>query len=319
MRKLLAGVVRLNEQLEAELSAAKVDDLVAAQPERESDIRALNAADPSRTKKYLSWGVGQLGRSNVEDIIAAIREFDAVASRLAQKDINNYASVSDVKSAVASAAPTKRSKEQNIKGEANILLDTDRWLLVHPQNREASCIYGRGTKWCIASTGAKRHYWNNYLSSNTFFYFLIDKQGSSVMSRLAIALIKGKPSFLAFWDAKDDMASEEDVEEYINQNLEQSELESLSGSGNSYDKIIQVCRAHCEAQPDTWQYTLVNSLDEKKVERLFFEHNPEEELIQSRLARSWGSTGIPVAMLEALRNSPHEYVREIMEKSDKRT
>ena len=303
MRKLLATIFQLTSQVEAELSAAKVDDLASKYPELESDIRALNEQDPSKSKKYLTWGVKQLTLgAPLQDLVLAIRDFHSRAAGLENKDINSYDSLSKMKDALSSTAPSKKSFARQAKSSAQTLLETDRWLLIHPKNMEAATAYGSNTKWCVASKRPEKNYFNNYSSSNSFFYFLIDKQAPSgvPMGKLAIVISKDNKGFLALWDAKNTMLPRGQVQAYYDENLT---------DGLTFDEIMAICREHCDSQPDTWQYTMLNSTDEETVEAIFFQHRPVQELLQSSLARR---SSTPATVLAELANSPSDYVRGLV-------
>lgn len=287
MQKLLASILRLNAQLEAELNAAKVDDLVASNPRLEAEIRSLNDKDPSKTKKYLPWGVKQLLRGeSVDDVASVIKDYNANIAKLEVKDINKYATLSSLKEDLAKLAPSKKETAKQVKGNIKVFLDDDRWLLARPLTVEASCFYGKGTKWCISGRMAERYY-NDYSASNTFFYFLIDKkaEGRGQFSKIAISMIKNMEGFIIVWDAKDDILDEEVVEQHLEEN------------GLSYEEIIRICRADCDSQPDTWQYQLMQSRG-RETEKLFFEHYPfSSQTILSTLASRSASTP---AVLEEL-------------------
>ncbi|MGA1024554.1 MAG: hypothetical protein ACO3S8_07725, partial [Aquiluna sp.] len=85
------------------VSAAKADDLKEKHPELADEIDRLADADPTPTKKYLQWSVGQLkSGAAVEDIIEAVKGYDKALPRLQgkDKDIGSFKTLADMQAAV---------------------------------------------------------------------------------------------------------------------------------------------------------------------------------------------------------------------------
>ena len=77
----------------------------------------------------------------------------------------------------------------------------DDWLVVSPLSWEASCYYGAGTKWCVASKQTDTH-WKSYNKRSTFFY-VIDKNKNQKDPLYKVAYRMLKDNKWEFWDAED--------------------------------------------------------------------------------------------------------------------
>lgn len=177
-------------------------------------IEYLSKEDPSGNNKYLDWMTKvYLGLTNEMEldykILNTVKKFHQNISRIPNKDINSYATIKDLKIAVDEAirkAYTKKAKKNVMK-----IFEDDDILVLAPLSIEASCKYGSGTKWCIASTNNEMvgnpHFADYTQHSN--FYFLINKNMTPENNRrdykYALQFKRNKDvGALTWWDAQDD-------------------------------------------------------------------------------------------------------------------
>ena len=160
------------------LEAAKVDDLISANPDLENDIRKLSDEDPSKKGKYLDWCVKQLKmKAKMEDMIPTIQAFHDNQQRLQKRDINQYKTLKELENAIKDLPESKTKEKARVKSEgAKKLWENDTHALFRIETRDACIQYGKGTKWCI--TMKAHNYWESYKVGNNVFYFLIDKRQS---------------------------------------------------------------------------------------------------------------------------------------------
>jgi hypothetical protein len=158
------------------LVAAKVDDLISANPDLEDEIKQLSESDPSKKGKYLEWSVKQLKqKAKLEDLIPTVEAFHKNQQRLDKKDINQYKSLKELENTIKDLPESKTKQKERIKSEgATKLWESDTHVLFRIDTRDACIQYGKGTKWCI--TMRAHHYWESYKGGNSVFYFLIDKR-----------------------------------------------------------------------------------------------------------------------------------------------
>ena len=94
---------------------------------------------------------------DAERVSNVIKQFTQAKSRLPQKDINQYTfrSLEDKMDEIFSVELGKNKPEQQtfkVPGDTKVLYNGPLGLLVIPETHEASCILGKGTKWCTTST-----------------------------------------------------------------------------------------------------------------------------------------------------------------------
>ena len=164
--------------------------------------------------KYLDWIVDRWlkvmldnpeipvsNKETVEEIIQAVSDFDSVQNRLEQKDLYQYASLDELFKAL-NAVDTKPRREVSDREDAEKVYESDRYVVMVPETKEASCYYGAGTKWCTAQTD--RDYFSNYKRSGELYY-IIDKTKPTSDPFYKIALNKKLTGEEDFWDATDKM------------------------------------------------------------------------------------------------------------------
>ena len=151
--------------------------------------------DPSGNNKYLMWMVKavQEEHMNVTDIIELVTDYHKLLPKITNalavkvfgaeadsnaivspKSIDSYQTAEDLYKIVDAAKQVESRKEvaTQAKSGANKIYEDERWLVVRPDTRDASCYYGSGTKWCTAMKNAE--HFDNYNKKGRLYY-LIDK------------------------------------------------------------------------------------------------------------------------------------------------
>lgn len=114
--------------------------------------------------KYGKWLLnqyrqGNLDMNNLPKVRNTIDFFNRYNRQLEVKDINQYKNIDQVYDNVKnfmedpSQATSKSDAARKVKemGAEKVYEDND-WLIIVPKTREAAIYYGKGTKWCTAST-----------------------------------------------------------------------------------------------------------------------------------------------------------------------
>lgn len=208
--------------------------------------------DPSPTKKYFTWmSKVYIDRSekNIEtdeyQLIEMIKYFDKNIHKFEKKDIYQY-TYDEFVNKYEDAIIKISKKELETTGVEKLYgNEGDRYILVRPKNKEASCKYGANTKWCISAN--QMNYFDNY-ANDSLFFFVIDreripiegKKKSEAYFKVAIQYSpekhlkwnqykskEWKDAFLAqsqkgnllFWNAVDDSISKATVTKYIPKEL----------------------------------------------------------------------------------------------------
>lgn len=120
--------------------------------------------------KYGKWLLnqyrqGNLDMNNLPKVRNTIDFFNRYNRQLEVKDINQYKNIDQVYDNVKnfmedpSQATSKSDEVRKIKemGAEKVYEDND-WLIIVPKTREAAIYYGKGTKWCTASTDSYNYF-----------------------------------------------------------------------------------------------------------------------------------------------------------------
>ena len=129
-----------------------------------------NEQSPQKMGKYGKWLLnqyrhGNLDMNNLSQVKNILDFFNRYNRQLEKKDITQYKNVDQVYEAVKNymADPTqatsKSDEARKIKemGAEKVYEDND-WLIIVPKTQEAAIYYGKGTKWCTASTGGYNYF-----------------------------------------------------------------------------------------------------------------------------------------------------------------
>ena len=102
--------------------------------------------------------------------------------------------VNSIQRKVKEAEMMKRY-EKTAKETSDIVADEEDYMMVRPNSEEASCYYGRGTRWCISATQAQ-NYFNQYTGQGKVFYFVnfhhlskLDIQKTDIANFKKLALV----------------------------------------------------------------------------------------------------------------------------------
>lgn len=120
--------------------------------------------------KYGKWLLnqyrqGNLDMNNLPKVRNTIDFFNRYNRQLEVKDINQYKNIDQVYDNVKnymedpSQATSKSDEVRKIKemGAEKVYEDND-WIIIVPKTQEAATYYGKGTKWCTASTGSYNYF-----------------------------------------------------------------------------------------------------------------------------------------------------------------
>lgn len=148
-------------------------------PEQYWDLFVEN--DPSGNLKYLDWMVRNSGfvktdaEYSLDIVFNAVKMFHANSHKYPKKDIYAYnAEELYLTGKEVEKKVSERQKKKEIKKNTIKLYGNDDWHVVIPTAHGASCYYGAGTKWCIASKSEPSH-WEGYAEQGIEFIFAINK------------------------------------------------------------------------------------------------------------------------------------------------
>ena len=164
----------------------------------------INRIISNVTPKFLPWVGKVMDSINFEDnflkLTPALNKFEKISSNLPKTDINQYQTLAELTGAITDYENKSRRNVKKVEG-GNVVYDDGRFFVVNPLNHEASCYYGKGTKWCTAAE-TDTHF-KKYNDDGKLFY-IIDRSKSTNDPNYKVALLRKFDGEKLFYDAKDD-------------------------------------------------------------------------------------------------------------------
>jgi hypothetical protein len=199
-------------------------------------VSKVAAEDPSDNQKYLAWIVKSLTNNDdnseylqsknyawknrlLSRYIDAVTYFQQNQQRFEKKDINQYKGsvpyypVIELESAIALVKEKQSQKEERAKAKkgAKKIYEDENIFVVMPKTHEASCYYGRGSRWCTTSRDTSQHF-EDYSGDGYLFYFIVKNPVEGDRRYYKMAMYLGVyQSFLEMT---------EDVDYYIDEDYE---------------------------------------------------------------------------------------------------
>jgi hypothetical protein len=148
-------------------------------------MQAIEAADPTKNKEYTvflakMYAQGGWG-ARIEDLESkvkpALEKFHLLKLKkkipAPRNDIMRYGDLADFV-AVIDEYPDPEEKKAVDKGTSKTVFENDQVRIVVPEDQNAACYYGQGTRWCTASR-TSTNYFSHY-SKNGPLYILLPKR-----------------------------------------------------------------------------------------------------------------------------------------------
>jgi len=181
--------------------------------------------DPEKIDKLFSpWGITKNTARELETFHILQKYVEPE-----QRDINRIKDYGELSSTVSTAVTKKASAESakdrkqqektKAKEGSRAILDTEDYVMIRPETAEASCFYGKGTKWCISASQSS-NYFDEYSAEGKTFYFVILANLSNDNKYKKIALeMEPSGEFNRAWNAWDDPMDFEETTQAIIQNI----------------------------------------------------------------------------------------------------
>ena len=156
------------------------------------------------TPKFLQWTGKVLDSISFEDnflkLTKALNFFEKISSNLPKTDINQYQTLDELITAITNYESKSRRNIKKVQG-GNVVYDDGKYFVVNPLNHEASCYYGKGTKWCT-SAEMDTHF-KKYNEDGKLFY-IIDKTKPTNDPYYKVALLRKFDGDKIYYDSKDE-------------------------------------------------------------------------------------------------------------------
>jgi len=171
----------------------------------------------ANNQKYLEWIARDYTNSTIQNdiylemLLDTVESFDRKRNNLSKKDLYSYKDYHELNQVLVKLKERQRVIDTHEQSE--VIYEDDRFKVVVPESHDSSCYYGRGTKWCTASTDKPSHF-KNYNKEGKLFYIL-DKTLPTSNPYYKIALNKTYRGGKSFYDAPDNLISDTTPIEYI--------------------------------------------------------------------------------------------------------
>jgi len=93
---------------------------------------------------------------------------------------------------------TRKEEEKARSNDKEVIYKDDQYLVIKPNTTEASCRFGKGTRWCISAK--EENQFKNYTNQGAKFYFFIDRKNKDQGGKDALAVTD---SGVEIYDAQD--------------------------------------------------------------------------------------------------------------------
>jgi hypothetical protein len=185
------------------IQEGRVDDFKAKYSQKfgGDNVNKIVASVP---QKYLDWVGKNLDVVNFDETFGktteALNKFGKISSNLPITDLTQYKSVGQLLGALSEYESRQRRNVKKVEG-GNVVYDDGRYFIVNPLTHDASCYYGKGTKWCTAAE-TDSHF-KKYNDDGKLFYIL-DKTLPTNDPYYKVALLQKFDGDKTYYDAKDE-------------------------------------------------------------------------------------------------------------------
>jgi hypothetical protein len=187
--KLLAVAVRdawFVQQYNNALPGGNIKDTVKKNPEQVLDylLTWIERGDPTRNKEY-SQSIAKLyamGQSKLEDVASTLADYLAKFDKLKRRkkiqpprnDFNRYKDLESFYDVVDEYPDEEAESKPEEKKNATELYRDNQLIVTVPNDVEAACYYGQGTRWCTA--GKNNNMYDYYTRGDRPLYVIIPRQ-----------------------------------------------------------------------------------------------------------------------------------------------
>lgn len=147
-------------------------------------LAVLERGDPTQHKEY-SQAIAKMygnGLSKAEDIVSTLADYLAKFDKLKRKkkiqpprnDFNRYRSLEDFMDVVDEYPDEEAEAQPEVKQNATELYRDSNLIVTVPNDVEAACYYGQGTRWCTA--GKNNNMYDYYTRGDRPLYIVIPRK-----------------------------------------------------------------------------------------------------------------------------------------------
>jgi hypothetical protein len=150
--------------------------------------------------------------------INVVQQFHLLVPYFKNKDLYSYKNFGDVIHATQEAREKRAAKEQKkaikdvAKAGGREIWKHGKVTVIRPLTKEASCLFGQQTKWCISATQSDENWWQRYSNEGKSFYFIhMPKHIWEHWQRIALVIENGHIE--SIYDATDEPMDIENLQQ----------------------------------------------------------------------------------------------------------
>ena len=185
------------------IKESRVDDFIDKYRQKFSP-EMISKITSEITPKFFQWVGKVMDGVNFDDnfikLNEALKRFEKISTNLPKTDINQYQTLDELITAITNYEEKSRRNIKKVQG-GNVVYDDGKYFVVNPLNHEASCYYGKGTKWCTAAE-TDAHF-KKYNEDGKLFY-IIDKTKPTNDPYYKVALLRKFDGDKIYFNSKDE-------------------------------------------------------------------------------------------------------------------
>jgi hypothetical protein len=164
----------------------------------------LNKIIEKVPQKYFEW-VGKVSDNinfdeNFTKLVDALERFDKISTNLPKTDITQYQNADELINSIVNYHNRARRDVKKVEG-GNVVYDDGKFFVVNPLTHDASCYYGKGTKWC---TAAESDYQFKRYNEDGKLFYILDRTKATSDPLYKVALLRKFDGGTIYYDAKDE-------------------------------------------------------------------------------------------------------------------
>jgi hypothetical protein len=173
------------QQYNNALPGGNIKEIAKTNPEKVLDylLTWIERGDPTPNKEY-SQSIAKMysnGLSKLEDVASTLADYLAKFDKLKRRkkilpprnDFNRYRDLESFYD-VVDEYPEEEEAKPEVKQNAKELYRDSKLIVTVPQDVQAACYYGQGTRWCTA--GKNNNMYDYYTKGNRPLYVIIPRQ-----------------------------------------------------------------------------------------------------------------------------------------------
>lgn len=197
-------------------------------------------------------------------------------------------------------------KRQTVSGNSIILVDDDKWKVVVPLDKNASCFYGKGTNWCTAKPMQSNFEQYFYKDAVTLIYFI--SKDSPERYAIAADFVFGEDT--EYFNRADDTITESQFESAIGEDLDIDEIYLIAGNSENIRRYDRARLQYDTAEDNLTKLLIEWPLNNKEIEKLL-SFTRSEELSASYIIKYSKEVKHPVIVPDLVLLSAAEYGQKL--------